>query len=46
MSVQLALPPLLPYNFLTFGWAFYVQTQKEALSRVIFINFRTELVLG
>ena len=46
MSVQLALPPLLPYNFLTFDLALYVQTQKLALSRVISINFRTELVLG
>ena len=46
MSVQLALPPLLPYNFVTFGVAFYIQTQKLALSCVIFINFRPELLLG
>ena len=46
MSVQLALSPLLPYNFLTFDLAFFFQTQKLALSRVIVINVSSELVLG
>ena len=46
MSAQLALPPLLPYNFLIFDLTFYVQTQKLALSCVIVINFSSELVLG
>ena len=46
MSVQLALSPLLPYNFLTFDLAFFFQTQKFALSRVIIINVSSELVLG
>jgi len=46
MSAQLALPPLLPYNFVTFDVAFYIQAQKLALSCLIFINFKTELVLG